>query len=174
MLNASYEPLKVVNWKKAFVLWFQGKVEVLEHHDQIVRSFAESFQVPSVIRLKTYVRLGIYPKIRFCRENIYRRDGHTCQYCTKRFSARELTMDHVTPASRGGSKSWLNIVTACKKCNQKKGNKTPEEARMPLLNRPREPKWQISQQLDIEIHFARAPDKWKSYLFFSAPGKTVI
>ena len=173
MLNASYEPLQVVSWQKAFVLWYQGKVDVLEHHNNaIVRSFQAAFKVPSVIRLKTYVRLNFQKKIRFSRENVYRRDEFTCQYCDKVHAARELTLDHVFPVSKGGEKSWTNIVTACKSCNQKKGDKTPQQAGMPLKSPPREPGWLPTLHLEIKIQ--TAPESWRDYLFFSSPDTSFV
>ena len=129
VLNASYEPLKIVSWQKAVILWFQGKVEILEHHNAFASSVSQKFQLPSIIRLKSYVRIRNQNVVRFCRENIYKRDRYTCQYCEAAFPTRDLTLDHVLPVSKGGLKSWTNIVTACRDCNQKKGNKTPREAR---------------------------------------------
>jgi len=173
VLNASYEPLKVVSWQKAFILWYQGKVDVLEHHNNaVVRSFKEAFKVPSVIRLKAYVRLNFQKRIRFCRENVYRRDDFICQYCREEFHPRELTLDHVFPVSKGGKKSWTNIVTACKTCNQRKGNKTPEEARMPLKKPPREPSWLPTLQLEIRIQ--TAPESWRDYLFIGSPDTNFV
>ena len=81
LLNSSYEPMKVVSWQKAILLWFQGKVEIIEFHSIFARSVRSSFQVPSVMRLKTYVRPRSYGAIRFCRENVYIRDNFTCQEC---------------------------------------------------------------------------------------------
>jgi 5-methylcytosine-specific restriction endonuclease McrA len=90
------------------------------------------------------------------------RDNYTCQYCGKKFPVRQLTMDHVWPLSRGGRKSWKNIVTACQKCNQKKGCKTPQEAGMRLLNKPQEPKWLPSFRHDINVR--TTPESWQIYL----------
>lgn len=162
VLNASYEPLKIVTWQKAIILWFQGKVEILEHHNAFASSVSQKFQLPSIIRLKSYVRIRNQNVVRFCRENIYKRDRHTCQYCEEIFSPKELTLDHVLPVSKGGQKSWTNIVTACRDCNQKKGNKTPREAEMPLVSRPSEPRW--LQKLEVDISPDKAPVSWRVYL----------
>ncbi|HEY6510025.1 MAG TPA: HNH endonuclease, partial [Vicinamibacterales bacterium] len=103
LLNASYEPLKVVDWQKAITLWCQGKVEVIAVHDREIRSVTFSFKLPSVIRLLRFVkirrRLDYVP---FSRANIYGRDAHTCQYCRQVFSPMELTFDHVVPVAHGG------------------------------------------------------------------------
>lgn len=161
VLNASYEPIKIVSWQKAILLWFQGKVEVIEHHDVHVRSVNLSFQLPSVIILKRFVKTKKEIAIRFSRENVYLRDNYSCQYCDREFSTKELTLDHVLPVSLGGKKSWHNIVTACKACNQKKGNKTPEEAKMPLKKLPSTPRWLPKASLDLVP--ITAPTSWRIY-----------
>jgi 5-methylcytosine-specific restriction endonuclease McrA len=164
VLNASYEPLKIVGWQKAIILWFQGKVEVLEHHDTVVRSVRFSFRIPSIIRLKSYVQVRKNTAIRFSRENIYLRDGYRCQYCARSFGPRELTLDHVIPVSRGGRKEWTNIVTACRRCNQKKGNRSPHEVDMTLKTRPTAPQW--LPQPELSVAAAVTPESWKVYLHF--------
>ncbi len=164
VLNASYEPLKIVGWQKAIILWFQGKVDILDHHNLFVRSVQLSFQVPSIIRLKTYVNVRKTSPIRFSRENIYVRDKYICQYCCARFSTKDLTLDHVMPVSKGGKKDWNNIVTACKACNQVKADRTPYEAKMPLKTKPVAPQWLPQEELRISTN--NAPDSWLIYLQF--------
>ncbi|RYZ72219.1 MAG: HNH endonuclease, partial [Proteobacteria bacterium] len=122
ILNSSYQPVKSVSWQKALILWFQGKVEVIEYHQTAqARTSQSSFKLPSVLRLKRYVTPRRAARLKFSRENIYLRDNHTCQYCAKSFSAKELTLDHVVPASKFGRKDWTNVVTACRPCNHRKG-----------------------------------------------------
>lgn len=162
VLNASYEPLRIVSWQKALVLWFQDKVEVLEYHKAFVRSVSANFNLPSVMRLKTYIKQKKLDGVRFCRENVYIRDNYTCQYCVKQFAQKDLTIDHVLPASQGGPKIWTNVVSACRKCNQTKANRTPEKAGMPLLRPPRAPSW--LPVLEHEILTEKIPGSWKDYL----------
>lgn len=162
VLNSSFEPLKIISWQKAILLWFQDKVEVLEHHEVFVSSVSQRFKLPSIIRLKNYVRVRNQNGVRFCRENIYKRDRYSCQYCLKTFLTRELTLDHVVPVSRGGPKSWTNIVTACRECNQRKANRTPHQANMPLKQKPTEPKW--IQKVEVASVPEQAPPSWKIYL----------
>lgn len=162
LLNASYEPLGVVSWQKALILWLQDKVDVLEYHSATARSARASFQLPSILRLKRYIQPRRDQKVRFSRENVYLRDKFTCQYCAEEFPPRELTLDHVVPASKQGEKSWTNVVTACRECNQKKGNRTPHEARMPLLKKPEQPRWLPNQDLDESTK--RFPPTWSVYL----------
>ena len=142
LLNATYEPLKVVNWQKAVTLWCQGKVEIIAHHDREIRAVSFALKLPSVIRLLRYVRIKKrFDYVPFSRANIYARDEFVCQYCGREFPTPELTFDHVVPVSQGGRKDWENIVTCCVSCNRRKGGRTPEEAGMRLVRQPTEPPW---------------------------------
>lgn len=162
VLNSSYEPLRIVNWQKAIILFFQGKVEILEQHQVFARSIRSSFPLPSVLKLKSYVRPRTSGAIRFCRENVYIRDNYTCQYCGSRGHAKTLTLDHVVPASHLGKKTWTNVVSACRDCNQKKANRTPKQAKMPLLTEPKAPQWLPITTFDL----SNLPDQWAQYLTF--------
>lgn len=139
LLNNENEPLNITSWKRAFVLLIKGKAEYIEKIYEIDKciKIGETY-IPRTIKLTYNVAI---PKteLPFSRENIYARDNHICQYCGKKFVANELTLDHVFPKSRGGETDWENIVTCCKSCNQVKANRTPDEARMPLLNEPQKP-----------------------------------
>jgi 5-methylcytosine-specific restriction endonuclease McrA len=164
LLNSSYEPMNIISWQKAILLWFQGKVEVVEFHEIFARSIRHSFKIPSVMRLKTYVRPRSYGAVRFCRENIYIRDNFTCQYCGEKISPKNLTLDHVIPVSKAGPKSWTNVVAACRTCNQRKADRTPETARMPLLKQPSIPAWLPLQGFHERSHVV--PMTWLQYLRF--------
>lgn len=164
LLNASYEPIKIVNWQKAVIYWFQGKVEILEYHSVFAHSVRSSFQLPSVLRLKSYVKQKNAGMIRFSRENVYLRDNYTCQYCGTQLSGKHLTLDHVIPASHQGKKNWTNVVSACRCCNQKKGNRTPQSANMPLLSEPKMPTWMPILLFEIREH--SIPASWAPYLNF--------
>ena len=134
----------------------------MEQYDVFVHSSFTKYKLPCIIRLKRYVKRRHHLSATFSRSNIFRRDKHTCQYCCKRFLERDLTLDHIMPVSRGGKKTWENITTACRTCNQKKANKTPKEANLKLLTHPVTPKWHP------EIHYERFrlhfPNSWKAYL----------
>ncbi len=166
LLNASYEPMKIINWQKALILWFQDKVEVVEYHQVFAHSVRAAFQIPSVLRLKHYVRPRSLGAVRFCRENVYIRDNYTCQYCGTLFGMKHLTLDHVVPASKKGPKNWTNVVTACRDCNQRKANRTPQTANMPLLKEPMMPSWLPSYQ--VEVNSGQIPTAWLQYLQFKA------
>ncbi len=122
LLNASYEPLKIVHWQKAVTLWCQGKVEVISVYDREIRAVSFSLKLPSVIRLLRYIKIKRrFDYVPFSRANIYARDDHQCQYCGDEFPTSELTFDHVMPVAQGGRKDWENIVSCCVTCNRRKG-----------------------------------------------------
>ncbi len=133
VLNASYEPLNITSWRRAIVLLLKEKAEQVEHNGRCIYG---TLPLPTVIRLRHYVNVP-YKEIPLTRRNVLYRDGHSCQYCGA--TGDDLTIDHVTPRSRGGIDTWDNVVTACVRCNVKKGNRTPREASMPLRHQPRRP-----------------------------------
>jgi len=166
LLNATYEPLKVVHWQKAVTLLCQGKVEVISVYDREVRSVSLSFKLPSVIRLLRYISIKRrFDYVPFSRANIYSRDDFTCQYCGEEFPPGELTFDHVVPVAQGGRKDWENIVTCCIGCNRRKGGRTPEEAGMRLVRLPRRPA--KAPAIRITIGLRNAPESWRDYLYWN-------
>jgi 5-methylcytosine-specific restriction endonuclease McrA len=165
LLNSTFEPLLVVSWKKAIVLLVRGKVEVLEEYDRAIRGVTISLKLPAVIRLKTHIRKRT-PIVKFSRQNLYTRDKVKCQYCGSHFEPSALTYDHVVPRSRGGQTDWTNVVTCCLPCNLKKGGRTPEEAGMRLIRKPRAPIW--IPLLTISLGLKETPLPWKSYLYESS------
>ena len=166
LLNATYEPLKVVDWRKAMTLLCQGKVEVVSEYDREIRSVSVTFRLPSVIRLLRYItitrRLDDVP---FSRANIYARDGHRCQYCGHELPVADLTFDHVVPVSQGGRKDWENIVTACIPCNRRKGGRTPAQAGMRVIRQPCRPT--RSPIVRITFGLRDAPASWRDYLYWN-------
>lgn len=158
VLNQDYQPLSICSVQRSMKLLFLEKAELLhDDPDRKVRTVDDFFIYPSVIRLRRYIKLP-YHRIVLSRRNIMKRDGHQCQYCGIR---SDLTLDHVLPRSRGGQDSWENLVTACNTCNVKKGNRTPQEAKMPLKREPFRP---------IHITFFRdilggVQENWKPYLY---------
>jgi 5-methylcytosine-specific restriction endonuclease McrA len=136
ILNQDYSALTVCSIPKAFLLVFLKKADlVAESATEQLHSISQSFPMPSVIRLHRYVYLP-YKGVMLSRQNIFRRDNNSCQYCGK---TEDLTLDHVIPKSRGGRTSWDNLTTACKRCNSRKGDLTPEEAKMLLKIKPYKP-----------------------------------
>ena len=163
LLNATYEPLRVISWKRAITLLTLDKVEVLETYDRVVRSVTLAIRLPAVVRLIHIVRFRKHT-IRFSRENIYIRDKYQCQYCASSMNASDLTYDHVIPKSRGGKTAWENIVTCCLPCNKKKGGRTPGQAKMSLISKAKRPSWH--PMLMITRRIGNTPESWRAYLFY--------
>ena len=167
LLNATYEPLKVVHWQKAITLLYQGKVEVISEHDREIRAVSFRIKLPSVIRLLRYIKIKRrFDYVPFSRANIYARDYHSCQYCGDQFPTSELTFDHVVPVAQGGRKDWENIVTCCVTCNRRKGGRTPHEAGLHLVKWPKRP--ESVPAIRITIGLRNAPDSWRDYLYWNA------
>lgn len=164
LLNISYEPLKIINWKKAITLLFLGKVEVIEEYGREIHSVSFTIKLPSVVRLLQMVKRPKSP-VKFSRQNIYSRDRYQCQYCGAKHSSEELTYDHVIPKSRGGKTRWENIVTCCVECNRKKGGRTPDEASMALIREPARPTWVPAIRITIGFH--KVPESWRDYLYWN-------
>ncbi|MBN2563724.1 MAG: HNH endonuclease [Phycisphaerae bacterium] len=186
VLNRNYLALRVVNFRRAFSLLFRDLAEVVHiesgrytsydfsewcelsklarefepnEHDW-VRTVRFHIAVPRIIRLAVYDRL---PKqtVKFNRRNIYARDANRCQYCGKRHSTSELSLDHVIPRSKGGKTTWENVVCACLKCNIKKGGHTPEQAHMRLIAAPKMPR--RNPVLTVKLADGRYAS-WKAFL----------
>jgi 5-methylcytosine-specific restriction endonuclease McrA len=147
LLNYNGEPLQFVDVQRAIKLLLKDRVEVAAgltgepcFWDETVTSPTQDFKFPAVLRLKYYVNKRARKKSpRFQKKVLFNRDSWKCQYCGVELCYAAITVDHIYPASRGGQTSWRNCVAACKNCNGKKGNKTPEEAGMKLLKQPVEP-----------------------------------
>ncbi|KAF8714179.1 hypothetical protein HU200_028192 [Digitaria exilis] len=139
VLDISYRPVNVVCWKRAICLEFMEKADVLEYYDQTVSSPSGSFYIPAVLRVPQLLQVVKRRRVKqsLSRKNILYRDDFTCQYCSSR---ENLTIDHIIPISRGGKWEWENLVTACARCNSRKGQKTLEQANMKLRKTPRAPK----------------------------------
>jgi len=162
LLNASFEPLNVIGWRRAVKLVVLHKAEIVEASEREVRTVSSRMPVPSIVRLRTFVRFR-RRAAKFSRRNIYTRDGYRCQYCGDRPPVHELTCDHVVPRSRGGRTEWANIVTCCVRCNRHKGGRTPAEAGLRLVRVPAQPTWLWG----VQHRFAnrRPPEAWHVYLY---------
>lgn len=164
LLNITYEPLKVINWRKAVTLLFLDKVEVLEEYSREIHSVSFAVKLPSVVRLLRMVKKPRIP-VKFSRQNIYSRDKYRCQYCGRKLPPEDLTYDHVIPRYRGGKTRWDNIVTCCIRCNREKGGRTPVEAGMRLINKPSRPSW--IPALRVTIGIRDVPSSWRDYLYWN-------
>jgi 5-methylcytosine-specific restriction endonuclease McrA len=137
VLNAGYEPLAVVSFRRAIVLVLAGKATVLAA-DELIPVVSESLRMPrpSVILLTRYVKVPFGRAVPVSRRGVLRRDGHRCAYCRR----SAATVDHVLPRSRGGPDAWENLVACCVRCNNLKGDRTPEEMGWRLHTVPRVPR----------------------------------
>lgn len=158
VLNQNYEPFSICSAKRAIVMVFLGKAEIVEREVLEVHTVSRAYPLPSVVRLFVYITIP-RKKILLTRKNILKRDGHRCQYCGQK--RHPLTVDHVIPKNNGGSDSWENLVCACARCNNLKGQRTPEEAGLALQRQPRRPNY-----LMFIRHFVGIADqRWRRYLF---------
>lgn len=163
VLNASYEPINICAARRAVVLVLKGVASPEEHAPNHLNSARHSVKVPSVIRLLEYRRIPHQTRA-LSRKNILMRDRYTCQYCHKTLPSGELTLDHVIPRSRAGETTWENLVACCHPCNNRKGNRTPEEANMKLNRIPRPFSLHTSRHLMRLL--GKSDDQWRKYLFY--------
>ena len=164
VLNASYEPLNVCTVRRAHVLLYKGKAEVIEELDRALHSASDTFPWPHVIRLVNYVHVPRSVQRKISRRALFARDGWRCAYCGT--STGRLTLDHVVPRSRGGASVWENVVTSCAPCNLRKGDRLLEETGLRLLRPPRAP----APVLFIHLAAAQIPVGWEPYLTQFAAG----
>ena len=158
VLNQNYEPLNICRARRAVVLVYRGKAEMLEDGSGFIHSVGQTISVPSVIRL-AYMIKRPRPKRRLTRLEVFNRDHYICQYCGE--ESRQLTLDHIIPRYRGGEHTWENVVSACIPCNRHKAGRTPEQAGMRLIRRPSPPgdklPFYIPRQLRDQL-------QWHKYL----------
>ncbi len=179
VLNRSFLPIHVTNVKRAFKMVCMGVARIVDEqyrtfdfeswkdlsvavHEDNVGLVDRAIRVPRVVILTGYDRV---PKrrVRFNRYNIYARDNNICQYCGKKFPKKQLNLDHVIPRSRGGKSTWENVVCSCLKCNRKKGGRTPKEAKMKLVRRPKKPTWTPYSDINLS---GLLYDEWKPFISF--------
>jgi 5-methylcytosine-specific restriction endonuclease McrA len=158
VLNANYEPLNVSSVRRAMGLVLHGKAELVLNGRGMVRTPSDAFPCPSIIRLGRMVRRP-RPRVKLSKREVFRRDGHTCQYCGQR--TQQLTIDHVVPRRHGGSHTWSNVVAACAPCNRRKGGKVPSKARMCLRRKPFEPRPTASYRFG---NYTAAHSNWQPFI----------
>ena len=166
LLNASYEPLSVIPYRRAMSLLMRERVDAATEETIPLRGVSNTLHIPRVIRLRRYINV---PKrgARWSRKGVMRRDKYKCIYCgleagqmrKGRIMQRDdFTIDHVRPRSQGGRNTWSNTACACPSCNQRKGNRMPNEAGMKLLWEPKTPR------VDYLVASGEVPDSWRFYL----------
>lgn len=176
VLDQGYQPHRIVDWTRAVALLFQQKAELIKSYDEplLTPTQAEKaedngwtfvIKMPAVIRLlRSVSRKKI---VRFSRMNVLTRDNWQCQYCGRKFPTNKLNYDHVIPRSQGGKTVWENIVSSCYTCNEKKENRTPQQARMRLIKQPERPKSLpvIAFHIDSTDNI---PDAWASWMYWNS------
>lgn len=164
VLDQTWRPHRVVSWQRAITLFYEGKVEIVDSYDEDIRSVTITIKMPSVVRLLRAIR-GRKNAVKFSRINVAARDEFRCQYCSQKNVLSKLTYDHVVPRSAGGKTEWTNIVMSCYPCNERKRNRTPEQAGMALRKKPTKPAWLpvISLHLDMKD----IPGAWTSFLYWN-------
>lgn len=172
VLNADYSPMRIIPWQKALVYYYKSlitndSIEVVDFYQHKIYTASNQYiKLPAVIKIQKYINVfGL--RVKFSRKNLYTRDDFTCQYCGLKKDINHLTYDHVIPKSQWSSlanpTSWTNIVTACVSCNFKKRNRTPEQAKMPLLNKPQEPKKHYKYLHNIQL-YKFLPSEWQPFI----------
>jgi len=158
VLNSSYEPLMVINTKRAILLVLSKKVDILVNYSEFLKSTYSVFHIPSVLLLKRYIRFN-KKQITLSRKNLLKRDNKICQYCGD--NDKNMTIDHIIPKVLGGQDTWENLVTACFKCNSKKGNKLLVDLNMKLIRSPVKP----SMIAYFQNQVTKCQNEWKPYLY---------
>lgn len=157
MLNASYEPIRVISFERAVTLMVQGRADVVEAVEgRTVRSPSSEWEWPSVIRLREYVKIPFERNIALNKRNVLNRDNFECAYCEER---RATTVDHIHPKSRGGKHEWMNVIASCRKCNNDKDSHLLSELGWELGFQPTVPAantWIVAG--------SRERDDWEKYL----------
>ncbi len=159
VLNQNYEALNICRVRRAVVLLYWGRAEMLENGSGFIHSVGYDFPVPSVIRL-AYMIKRPWPKRKLTRLEVFNRDRYTCQYCGK--ETRQLTLDHVIPRYRGGQHTWENVVSACIPCNRRKAGRSPEQAGMRLIRHPSPPRG--NRFFYIPNYYLQIQSEWQKYL----------
>ena len=163
LLDKNWQPVRLISWEFAMKLLVSEKAHtVTEYQDIKVRSSTRSFHVPAILRTES-VSLYNPRRVSCTASNVFLRDKSACAYCGLKKSKSELTVDHVVPLVQGGQWEWKNLITACRRCNQRKGGRTPREAGMNLLFQPKEPGWSL--MFTIKITKSDPLHYWQDYLY---------
>ncbi|MFC1915635.1 HNH endonuclease [Chloroflexota bacterium] len=158
VLNQSFEPLTICRARRAVVLIYHGKAEMLEDGVGFIHTVTDTVPVPSIIRLAHMIKRP-YRERKLTRFEVFNRDRYICQYCGK--ETKQLTLDHIIPRYRDGQHTWENVVSACVPCNRRKAGRTPHEAGMKLIRQPSYPG--SSPFFSIPYHYRQTKQEWQKY-----------
>src|SRR4029077_537697 len=159
VLNATYEALNVTSLQRAVKLVFAGKAEVLHNHEKLLRAATSELGMPPILPM-LYPTRRPRQQVALTKKNVLLRDDYRCQYCGGKGEG-QMTVDHVVPRSAGGPSTWENLVCACLICNNRKNNRTPQDANLHLLRKPRTPKY--IPWIQVKRH--TVPGEWYKFLF---------
>jgi len=164
VLDSNYRPVDFKSWKDAIKNVYEGRAIVIKEDESGRKLHSPSFEMgmPRVIKVRNAWTKRRRTSVPMTRRNIYLRDGGECQYCGKHLKLDEYTLDHVLPRSQGGISTWANMVLSCMRCNKHKGGKTPEQAGMPLLNKPIVPKAD-DPKYNFKLHIRKMRPEWKEW-----------
>ena len=154
LLNATYSPVRTISTRRALALIQQGKAHAVEGVAHVYRTVTGEYTVPSVISMRYYVNAP-KPRVKWSKTAVFRRDNWQCGYCGKPLTRETATIDHIVPQCRGGQNTWVNTVTACLPCNQRKNNKSLSEVGMRLRVNPQRPRTaliKLSGNVPVEWH----------------------
>jgi len=158
LLNSTYEPLTVVNARRALKLLFSKKAHAVEQGSIFISTIKSRIRIPEVIQIMYFVKKP-YLRPKFSKKSVFIRDNYQCQYCGKQ--SNKPTIDHIIPRSKGGKTNWFNVVTACHNCNNKKSDRTLKEADMKLIKKPGEPRYMIYSSVISPSRIKR----WEKYFY---------
>ncbi|MBS1249989.1 MAG: hypothetical protein MAG431_01578 [Chloroflexi bacterium] len=158
VLNGNYAPINVCTTRRAMGLIVVGKANLVLDGRGVIRTVSKKFPKPSVIRLREIVKLP-RPQVKLNKKEIFRRDNYRCQYCGKH--SHDLTVDHIVPQRLGGESTWKNLITACAKCNHKKGGQTLQQSGLKLQSVPRQPP---SSAKYIFKNYLRQYEEWEPFI----------
>ncbi len=181
VLNRLWQAINVCTAERALTLLYSGHAQVVCENDgnfntfsfrewcdfseqyagdEVVKTITFRIRIPRVILLLFFDRLP-NKEVKFTRHNVFERDKNTCQYCGHKFDRKDLNIDHVVPRHHGGQTTWTNVVCSCVDCNRRKGSRSPEEARMRLIRKPKKPRWRPF----VEVQFIKTADhSWRYFL----------
>lgn len=161
VLNSDYEPLNVCHVRRAIVMVYLGKADILHQDDEANASTVNGYlTMPSVVKLRSHIKRPL-PELKLSRRTVFARDNYTCQYCGS--NTKDMTIDHVVPKRHGGNASWENLVCCCRKCNMKKSDKLVHQSGMKLFRAPRRPRYVPYISLTKYLT-GRKNDVWRCYL----------
>lgn len=182
VLNRLWQAVNICTVRRALTLLFEGRAQVVvqgpdgsfqtynfnewrdlsqaQPEPECIHTISFRIRIPRVILLLMFDRVP-RKEVKFTRHNIFQRDHNTCQYCGRVCDRKDLNLDHVIPRDRGGPTTWENVVCSCIECNARKGNRTPAEAGMTLIRKPRRPKWRPFLEINIGLE---RHESWKHFI----------